>query len=599
MPRSMTRYASVVLLCAGLSSVGCFESSITLRPACGATAEESNISIALAGSTPANKVDLLLVIDDSGSMAQEQQSVADQFPRLARILATGDRDLDGVADFAPVSDLHIGVVTTDMGVGGFEGIPTCGAGTTAGGAMFGDDGILVTRGNTGVDGCMASYPAFLQFRPGDHPTDLPDALAQFGADGSCVVQPGTSGCGFEQPLEAALKALTPSSNTGTLFFGPSLGHGDVENDGFLRADSVLAIVVVTDEEDCSVDPAHSDVFDQTSSVYTGDLNLRCFNFPEVASPTQRYVDGFRALRPGDSGRLVFALIAGIPQALVADPNTIDYDAILAAPEMQEIIRADGPGAGHQLSPSCTAPAGRGEAFPPRRLVAVARDLGATSTIASICQTDFGPVLDNIITAISNATLQACLDEPLTRSTEGLVACSLEATLPASGVGPLHCAEIAGAISSQTVVVDGRQQCTLSQLAVTEVGGAPSVAAGDGWFYDDFTNRISTACSSMLTAQGVSLQGTTLPEGTTARLRCYTRFEGATVDPPSRGLGAICTAASSPACADPTLPHLFCESSTGTCQMSCSSSDTCPSGLECDTSPSHREAFCVPPICIAR
>lgn len=164
---------------------------------------------------------------------------------------------------------------------------------------------------------------------------------------------------------------------------------------------------------------------------------------------------------------------------------------------------------------------------------------------------------------------------------------------------MHCAGIPGTIPSQTVMLDGRQQCTLAQLAVTDVGGAPSVADGAGWFYDDFTSRILSTCDSMPSAQGVSLQGTTLPEGTTTRLRCYTRFEGATVDPPSRGLGAICTNGSAAACEDPTLPHLFCESSTGTCQISCMTSDTCPAGLTCDTSPSHAEAYCVPPICVAR
>ncbi|MBK8170629.1 MAG: hypothetical protein IPK60_09840 [Sandaracinaceae bacterium] len=583
----------------GLSLVGCFESTITLRPACGAVGQESSVDVALVDSVPANRVDILLVLDNSGSMSQEQTSLAEQFPRFMEILARGDRDLDGVQDFTPVSDLHVGVVTTDMGVGAFAGIPTCGPGTTAGGAMFGDDGILRTRGNTEIAGCQASYPAVLEFRASEHASDFDEALAEFSANGSCVVQPGTSGCGFEQPLEAALKALTPSTNTAIQFFGPTLGRGDRENAGFLRADSVLVILLMTDEEDCSVDPEKADVFNQASGTYTGDLNLRCFNYPEVALPVQRYIDGFRALRAGEPLRLVFAAVAGVPSSLVADPNSIDYEAILASPEMQEEVRTDGPQAGHQLRPSCIAPAGRGEAFPPRRIVQVARGLGPSSTVGSICQTDLGPVIDQIVQAVTQATPQACLAEPLARTTDGLVNCALEVTLPASEPSAQLCADLPGSIPSLTVRRGNQEQCTLTQLAVSTASGALMPEAGVGWYYDDFTGRIVTTCSDRPSAQGLSLQGTSLPPETTARLRCFNRFEGSTRELPTHGLGAACTSVGAMPCNEAGLPHLFCENTTGTCQLACSESLACPSGLVCDQGASHPDAFCVPPICVAR
>src|SRR5689334_22770944 len=62
-------------------------------------------------------VDVLFVIDDSGSMSEEQAALAAQFPRMVRILATGDVDEDGTPDFQPVTDLHVGVVTTNLGTG--------------------------------------------------------------------------------------------------------------------------------------------------------------------------------------------------------------------------------------------------------------------------------------------------------------------------------------------------------------------------------------------------------------------------------------------------------------------------------------------------
>ncbi|MCZ7685533.1 MAG: hypothetical protein M5U28_44845 [Sandaracinaceae bacterium] len=140
------------------------------------------------------------MVDNSNSMAEEQASLAAQLPRIVTALATGDIDGDGTPESAPVDDLHLGVVTSDMGVGGFI-VPTCARGD------FGDDGILRTQGRTDIAGCMATYPSFLEFRPGSG-ADPADVAADF----ACVATVGTGGCGFEQQLEAVLKAATPSTS---------------------------------------------------------------------------------------------------------------------------------------------------------------------------------------------------------------------------------------------------------------------------------------------------------------------------------------------------------------------------------------------------
>ena len=65
---------------------------------------------------------------------------------------------------------------------------------------------------------------------------------------------GTEGCGFEQQLESMLKALTPSDSS-IRFEMNTAGQGDRANAGFVRPDSLLAIIVVTDEDDGStIDP---------------------------------------------------------------------------------------------------------------------------------------------------------------------------------------------------------------------------------------------------------------------------------------------------------------------------------------------------------
>jgi hypothetical protein len=242
-------------------------------------------------------------------MAEEQASLTAEIPRLVRALATGDSDGDGTADFAPIGSLQAAVITTDMGVGGAS-VPTCPG-------RYGDDGVLITRGRTTIAGCMASYPPIFSFAP----TDDPDG---FSSELSCVATTGTGGCGFEQPLEAVLKALSPASATAwtapsfvpPVFFDATSGHALGANAGFVRPDSLLVVVLVTDEEDCSaLDPG---VFDPLSSTYTGDLNLRCFNHPGALHPVARFVDGLAQLRL-DPERLIVASIVGIPVG--AEPAT--------------------------------------------------------------------------------------------------------------------------------------------------------------------------------------------------------------------------------------------------------------------------------------
>ena len=89
------------------------------------------------GASSERKVDLLFVIDNSGSMGEEQQALAAQLPRIVRALATGDLEDGGSrADFERVTSLHLGVVSTDMGTDGAYSLNGQCEGK-------GDDGILL------------------------------------------------------------------------------------------------------------------------------------------------------------------------------------------------------------------------------------------------------------------------------------------------------------------------------------------------------------------------------------------------------------------------------------------------------------------------
>jgi len=323
-------------------------------------------------------VDMLFVVDSSGSMSEEQEALAREFPRMVRILATGDLDEDGEPEFEPVTDLRVGVITTELATGDIE-IRGCTPST-----LDGDDGVLRTHGYWWRDECDRHYPRFLEFRADGGRSE------RFVRDFSCVAQVGNEGCGFEQPLEAALKALTPSTSEISFLHGH--GHGDGENAGFVRDDAILAVVVVTDEDDCSV--ADPGLYDLESERYPYDPmtgNLRCFSYPEALTSPERYVDGFRRFKASDPDSFFFAAITGVPADLVADPTAIDYDALRDDPRME--LRVD-PMNPERLAPACDV-VDIGFAEPAHRILDVAEGLGESATVRSICDATFSEALGGI------------------------------------------------------------------------------------------------------------------------------------------------------------------------------------------------------------
>jgi hypothetical protein len=349
------------------------------------------------GAPPTDEADILFVVDNSNSMTEEQASLVAAMPLLVSALASGDVNGDGTVDFDPLRSLHVGVVSTDMGAGGLD-TPTCQGGTF--GSMYGDDGQLLDRSRQ--SGCMAGgWPRVFDFARGGDPSSFARAV-------SCVAATGLGGCGFEQQLEATLKALSPSvpqswtapGYVAPVFFNNTYGHADRANAGFVRPESVLAVLLVTDEEDCSwADP---ELVNQRSTIYDAILNLRCFNYPMAVLPVERYVggsdgaSGLLGLRPYAS-RLVFGAIVGFP----ADLELSSYATILADARMTE--RPD-PREPTRLVPSCDSPT-RGVAYPPRRILRVAEGLsdGGASTVAgSICAADYTATIARFVRAIGIA-----------------------------------------------------------------------------------------------------------------------------------------------------------------------------------------------------
>jgi hypothetical protein len=162
-------------------------------------------------------VDFLFVVDNSGSMSDDQRNLIDNFPTFIEGIETS---LD------QVDSMHVGIVTSDDYVHNAAGCDSIGG--------------LVTRTGGEDSSARACGPFAAGHNFMTEADDLPDAFA-------CAALVGTEGSHQERPMEAMLRALD----------GSHAGPGGC-NEGFLRDDALLVVVVITDEADGPGDPEHED-----------------------------------------------------------------------------------------------------------------------------------------------------------------------------------------------------------------------------------------------------------------------------------------------------------------------------------------------------
>ena len=462
----------------------CFERSLAPVDPCTRTTVGETIRV-----QGIDTLDMLFMIDSSPTMVEEQAAIRMQIPRLVQILTSGDLEAGtsrpgvGVMDFQPVRSMHIGVITQDGG-----GLGRAGAGICS--SLAGDDGLLsmpeATSRRTGTAATCApgGLPLFLDFTRGT--TDVNTLVSQF----TCQTELGTGGCGLEQDLEMVMKALVDPSYappTGPYLSGtPAHGNPTGENSGFVRDNSVLAIMIVTDEDDGSV--SNSDIFDPSITFMPNDLNTRVPFNPDYQYDVQRYVDALRTVE-SDPERLVVITIAGVPEDLVDDPangeGSMNLTAVLNDPRMANVLSTM-PG---YLVAACSSSSG--EAYPARRLVDFTQRVGGV--VQSICQTDFGPAIDILVARIANALGGACLPRQLNPDADGNVNCDVLEVLPSDG-SVTHCSDLPEAgttytlARTETTTGAGGVPVTREVCRVRQVGraGAGGVAGGvtPGWVYDD-------------------------------------------------------------------------------------------------------------------
>ncbi|MCX4243403.1 vWA domain-containing protein [Paraliomyxa miuraensis] len=207
-----------------------------------------------------NRIDLLFVIDNSGTMGEEQLNLAKNFPMLIEQLQTlEDRHGNPVG-----ADVNIMVTTSD-----FDN-PQCHG-------SWNKPDYVPAKGSPVHTACVDRLERFTGY--GDEPLVIEEACLEvcdpiapaeptdqfihFDPDGSnvmggspadalaCLGPQGIDGCGYEAPLESMLQALNPSAcwNDPAGCDDPAWAFID---EPFLRDGALLAIAIITDEADCSV-----------------------------------------------------------------------------------------------------------------------------------------------------------------------------------------------------------------------------------------------------------------------------------------------------------------------------------------------------------
>jgi hypothetical protein len=221
-----------------------------------------NRALTLTAPDKADAIDLLFMIDNSSSTADKQAILKDAIPQLVKRLVnpgcvTADgtyvSDWNGIScaagakrDFDPVTDIHIGIISSSLGA---HGAGVCLPTET--GKNNADMSHLLTRG-------VASPPAagFLAWDGGKTMTEA-QAVAAFT---SMVGGVGEAGCGYEASLEAVYRFLSDPEPYLSITIDASqkavLGGVDqtllAQRAEFLRPDSLVAVISVSDEDDCSL-----------------------------------------------------------------------------------------------------------------------------------------------------------------------------------------------------------------------------------------------------------------------------------------------------------------------------------------------------------
>jgi hypothetical protein len=487
---------------------------------------EAEVVAQIGRATEVRAVDILVVVEDSSTMAQEQANVARTFAQLI-----------GVLDNPNVrASYRIGVTTTDVGN------PNCDDATAERGAFIASScrsrvGDFVT--DEGIDhaalGCtdhctrdaLAILPTTTALDP--VPTPRPwieridcvsnvadDAMADASA---CIGPQGVAGCNFESPLEAMYQALLRTMTVGDPQYG------------FLRDHATLFVLFLTDGTDCSyrqeyeriflpADVGGSPVFwsDPTADAPTRaacwNAGVRCegdgmpydecvptnagvdgtLGVPDdmaVLHPVQRYIDLLRQIEDSKHGiaddpAVVVSLVSGV--ALGGDGEVV-YSR--SPDPVDQAEHGIGVGCTYDDNDPATPML---TAHPPVREKAVADAFGASrrQAVHSTCQESYTDTLAPVLPTLRDIIVPTCMPACVADTDEDTVGlqprCTLREETPdlASGEVLAHDILPCGADDS---LPDGADACFVA-LVDDEIS---EHCESSGWNLEFQIRRSEDAC----------------------------------------------------------------------------------------------------------
>jgi hypothetical protein len=339
------------------------------------------------------ELDIIFMMDDSGSMKQEQENLQRNFPKFIKIL----QDIKG-----GLPDVHIGVVSSNVGAGNVL-IP----GNSACSFPGGDRGQFKPPADSGLeDGAkfIRAYNNGTQVNIVGNGT-IADTFAK-------MANLGVNGCGYEHQLQSIRLALYEK-------YTPV-------NAGFLRPNAYLAIIIITDEDDCSGSPDTDFYVDGAYPTSEQQASLRCAlvghrcngSFPMAAPfqtplsncvadeagggkliPVAEFVRDILALKPTAPERILVSAIMGWPRG--TSVNSTNYAIHRDTTKMPSLL---------DLEPVCTS-ATNGSAAPGLRVKQFV-DSFKDGIVQSICEDDFGPALEKIAAVIGAKLSVGCITDML-------------------------------------------------------------------------------------------------------------------------------------------------------------------------------------------
>ena len=435
--RSFTHFLKSIPVFFVLQTFGCYESILSIPKGagnaqgdCDTCFDTDDTEAYPTVSRNYTGVDLLIAVDTSSSMTMTLEVLPTHiYSLIARLTAP---IVDENEDSVPaVENLKVALVTADMGLQtGETGDTSLSPSNTAGcEALLGDNGAFQP-----ADSATSAVPIFGEFlecdpkdrecpegfyctddgtcavSPGadsmlectDHSTAVPSTSETFFNEDiahqtACLSYRSTAACGYEQTLEAMLRGLEAH---------PS----------FVEEDHVLAVVIISDEDDCSIETP--DLFSTPEWSDSNLANIAC-NANETDESCLfdplRYPERLKALKGGREDAVVFAAFAGVP--ILPDKGNpcegsgthLTAAGCLDRSEMEPVpvenMYTDG-NVFVTFRAVCTRYSEDvyesvfQDARPGRRFVRAAQAFGNAGMVFSICREDWSDGLDRITDAVS-------------------------------------------------------------------------------------------------------------------------------------------------------------------------------------------------------